>query len=237
MSDTLARPLADRVTSLPRVPSNLPAITHELPKAVIDAATQALADGKTHYTDRPGILPLREHIAAEINRHWSLGLDADQVTVTCGVEEAIFACMKVLAESAIYLADDSAQLRSIAALTDIPIIDKSNEIVDGTLIYFNGLHTQASVEEILGYVNPDTCWVIWDITGNPPTEFNPGKLDRWLSQTITTGSYDPFLPGWRIGWMAGSTKAGALKAFKQSMTICSPSISQWAVFGLEQSAS
>ena len=237
MSNTLTRPLADRVAKLPSIPSTLPAIAHELPKAVIDAAIQALADGKTHYTDRPGILPLREQIASEINRHWGLGLDADQVTVTCGVEEAIFACVKVMAESAIYLADESAQLRSIAALTNIPIIEKSDEIVDGTLIYFNGLHPQASAEEILARTNPDTCWVIWDITGNPPTEFNPGKLDHWLSQTIMTGSYDPFLPGWRIGWMAGSSKVGALKAFKQSMTICSPSISQWAVYGLEQSAS
>ncbi len=66
---TLSRPLAARVAGLPDPPEARPGLP--VPQAVIDAAVEALAAGKTHYTDRPGILPLRAGITEYIKRRFA----------------------------------------------------------------------------------------------------------------------------------------------------------------------
>ena len=53
-SQTLSRPLAARVAGLPKPADELESA--EVPDAVIRAAVQAMEEGHTHYTDRPGIL-------------------------------------------------------------------------------------------------------------------------------------------------------------------------------------
>ena len=84
---TLARPLAARVAGLPDADTLTPITTAFTDEGVLDAAEAALSAGKTHYTDRPGILPLREQISAYLAQ---LGLDLkpESITITCGVTEA-----------------------------------------------------------------------------------------------------------------------------------------------------
>ncbi|GIV81121.1 MAG: hypothetical protein KatS3mg051_0475 [Anaerolineae bacterium] len=71
---TLARPLAARVEGLP-APAALPP-GPPLPAAVLEAACAALDAGKTHYTDRPGILPLREWVSAYLRERYGLDVIA-----------------------------------------------------------------------------------------------------------------------------------------------------------------
>ena len=66
--------------------------------AVREAAKAALDAGATHYTDRPGIADLREAVAlklAEVNR--IAVAPADEVLITCGIQEALFLALQVLA--------------------------------------------------------------------------------------------------------------------------------------------
>ena len=63
-----------------------------------EAAKAALDAGATHYTDRPGVADLREAVAiklAETNR--VAVAPADEVLITCGVQEALYLALQVLA--------------------------------------------------------------------------------------------------------------------------------------------
>jgi aspartate/methionine/tyrosine aminotransferase len=66
------------------------------PAAIVSAAREALEHGHNQYTVTWGIPPLREAIAATLQRRYGLAYDAGRhVVVTCGVTEAI--CAAVLA--------------------------------------------------------------------------------------------------------------------------------------------
>lgn len=228
MTDNLSRPLADRITDL-----EMPQFTSSdvtIPASAKDGAIQALADGKTHYTNRPGIVPLREWVADSLNTKYALNLDKDEVTITCGLEEAIFACVMVLAVKNIYVAGDASHLHGASVLKDVPLVYATDDIQDGTLIYLTASDNQDDINSILEHANAESCWIVWDTTVGE-SDFHPAQHEKWTSRTVTLGSTEDVLSGWRIGWMAGSGKANQLRAFKQSMTICSPSISQWAAYG------
>lgn len=228
MSDSLSRPLADRVAKLD-LPHFTP-VSVDVPQSAKDGAIQALADGKTHYTDRPGIAPLREWVAEHLNTQYKLSLNKDEITITCGLEEAIFACVMVLADSSILAVGDASHLHGVSVLKDVPLLYSTDDLADGMLIYLTADEPQDIVNTILENANSEICWVVWDTTLGQ-SNFHPAQNEKWASRTITMGSTEDVLKGWRIGWLAGSSVAGKLRSFKQSMTICSPSISQWAAYG------
>ena len=225
MSDTLSRPLADRVGKL-ELPQFM-AVDVMFPQSAKDGAIQALADGKTHYTNRPGIVPLREWVADHLNTEYKLSIDKDEITITCGIEEAIFACAMVLAENAIFALGDATHLHGASILKDVPLKYSDEDLTDGMLIYLGADDPQDVIDPVLQNANSETCWIVWD-TSIGESNFHPAQNPKWASRTITIGSTEDMLKGWRIGWMAGSSMAGKVRSFKQSMTICSPSISQWA---------
>ncbi|MGJ3238659.1 MAG: hypothetical protein ACFE0Q_08140 [Anaerolineae bacterium] len=227
MSDTLSQPLADRIAKLELKQDRL--MESDTPTTAQQGAIQALADGKTHYTDRPGIAPLREWVAQQINTRYEIQIDKDQITITCGIEEAIFASVMVLAQSAILVIGDATHLHGTSILKDVPLIYTSEQLSSHMLIYLTSQDAQEDITTILDHADAETCWVVWDTTQGTGT-FHPAQHEKWASRTVTIGSMEDTLKGWRIGWMAGSSQAGALRSFKQSMTICSPSISQWAAY-------
>lgn len=69
----------------------------DTPLFVREAATKAMHDGHTHYTATEGILPLREAIAADANRHLAAGLPAvaaNEVVVSNGSKQSLYnACV------------------------------------------------------------------------------------------------------------------------------------------------
>src|SRR5262249_3546192 len=66
---------------------------------VRQAASQALADGETHYTTRPGLNPLRRAIADKLARENGITVHPErEVLVTCGTREALFVALHVLLE-------------------------------------------------------------------------------------------------------------------------------------------
>jgi aminotransferase len=80
----LARGLPD-VISLGRGDPDLPT-----PRHISEASYRAMMDGQTHYTPTPGILPLRQAIAAKMQRENHVVYSAeDEILVTTGGQEAI----------------------------------------------------------------------------------------------------------------------------------------------------
>ena len=61
------------------------------PTHVLEAAKQAITEGKTHYTPSNGIPELREALAKKFTRDYSLFYDPeDEILVTVGATEAVF---------------------------------------------------------------------------------------------------------------------------------------------------
>ncbi len=229
---TLARPLAQRVQGLP-APAPLPPAP-SLSPAVIEAAVAALDAGKTHYTDRPGILPLREWVSAHLRAQYGLDMSPDAVTITCGGTEARFVAIKKLAPagSVLVCPGDPGRIAGAAHLCGVTVTAQATDPDAVSALYLTPADPRSSVDSLLTAARERGWWIIWDISGTPVGSFHPAQEAVLAPQTVTLGSLSDYLPGWRVGWMAGSRRAAELRAFKQSMTICSVSISQWAAAGL-----
>jgi hypothetical protein len=231
MSDSaahLARPLAQRVLTLP------PAVRSATPvrpaaEGVIDAALEALAAGKTHYTDRPGILPLRQRVTAYLA---GLGFEAspDAITITCGVEEARFVALKQWAAGSTVFAEQPSALVGTAALISARFVTPAQT---AAVCYTSSVEAL----QVLVHDLPSDYggWVVWQIAHGEvdAREAMENAAARGLNSRVLAIGDMPGMSGWRVGFMAGSSAAGKLRAFKQSMTICTPSVSQWAALGIE----
>lgn len=68
----------------------------DTPEHIKEACIRALRDGITKYGPVPGFLPLREAICAKLQRDNGLSYQPDEIIVTCGAKEAIFAALQVL---------------------------------------------------------------------------------------------------------------------------------------------
>jgi aminotransferase len=67
------------------------------PAHVREAAKAALDQGETHYTTRPGLIPLRQAVASRHLERTGTTVDpVRQVLVTCGEEEALFVAIHTL---------------------------------------------------------------------------------------------------------------------------------------------
>ncbi len=67
----------------------------DTPETIVEAAKQALEEGKTRYTASRGIEPLREAIAADYARR-GRQVSAEQVVVTVGGKQALYNASQVL---------------------------------------------------------------------------------------------------------------------------------------------
>lgn len=61
----------------------------DTPKHIVEAAVQALTEGKTRYTDSSGILELREAIAAKLMIDNGCQYEPSQISVNCGAKHSI----------------------------------------------------------------------------------------------------------------------------------------------------
>lgn len=213
---TLTRPLAARVAHLP--PAEAPAAAGSAPQAALDEAAKALDAGRTHYTDRPGILPLRQQIAAMLASD-GLSISPDAITISCGLIEGRFVTLKQLVPAGGRVASPHADLGAVCALLGLTLTDNPAQ---ADLVYAVG---SAGLEVALA---TPAAWIACEYqrgqTYHLPTE--------QAARVVFLGEFAQ-LTGWRVGFMAGSKAAGQLRAYKQSMTICTPSVSQWAATGLE----
>ena len=233
---TLSRPLAARMADMP-APREL-ASGPAIPQAVIDAAIQALDECKTKYTDRPGILPLRTWVSNYLKERFDVELSPDVVTITCGGTEARFVTVKHLAPfgTQIVCPGDPNAITGAAHLAGVSVVAQTNDPATVSVLYLTPNDPQIAVDDVLKQAAAYGWWIVWDVGGTDATSFHPAQNSELAQRTVTLGSLSDRLPGWRLGWLAGSEQALKLRAYKQSMTICSTSVSQWAALGLDGEA-
>jgi (5-formylfuran-3-yl)methyl phosphate transaminase len=68
----------------------------DTPPAIVEAATQAMRDGDTHYTHSLGLLELREAIAAWYHTHYRVNISPEHIIVTSGSSPAILLVLAAL---------------------------------------------------------------------------------------------------------------------------------------------
>ena len=227
---SLARPLADRVAALPELAA--PTIENPpLPPDVIAAAEEALARGETHYTDRPGIPEFRAWVAAHLLDRWRVGVDPSEVTITCGSTEARYVAMTLLAEpgSAVLCPGDSSRIEGALRLLGARVVDSIQ--ADVRLLYITPAVYRETALELLKQAEERGWWIVWDLSFAALDDFHPAQNEALAKRVVTINSLSERMPGWRLGWMAGSEAALRLRAGKQAITICTTAVSQWA--GLE----
>lgn len=235
-AQTLARPLAARVASLPAVADSTETGGTSLP-GVMRAAFEALDAGHTHYTDRPGIKPLREIAVARLASRYGVEYGPEEVTITCGATEARFVTVKQLvgAGKAILHSGDAAAVAGAAALVGATLTTDP-DAPDIALVYISAATPDGQAQVLAERAGAHGWWILFDAgTQDAGGAFHPARIEALAPLTITVGSASEQLPGWRVGWLAGSKAANKLRAYKQSMTICTSSVSQWAALGMEDS--
>lgn len=231
--EVLSRPLAARIAGLPEVAAHH--ANPPLSAAVIDASVKALDAGETHYTDRPGLLKLRSWVTDYVGKTFGVELQPGEVTITCGSTEGRFVAFKQLTKpgSQVVCPGDAAAIAGAAHLADVSIVQQVTDPSAVTMLYLTPQDDPQVVDGLLQQAADQQWWIVWDISsGTGNTGFHPAQHAKLAPKVVTLGSLSDRLPGWRVGWMAGSEKSGKLRAFKQSVTICTTNVSQWAVLGL-----
>lgn len=234
--ETLSRPLAQRLTRISALPPQ-GADEPDVPAAVVQAASDALDRGETHYADRPGIPELRALIAEQINARSGLAYKPNDVTVTCGATEARFCALQVLAkaDTTVICPGSSANIAAIVELIGAPLTASGDSAPAGSVLF---LTPADDVDAWLDKAEAGGWWVLWDVSGvQPAPAANPAARAGLLARTLYIDEVSDVMTGWRVGWMVGSEKHGELRGFKQAMTICTTNVSQWAALELLRSQS
>ncbi len=228
---TLSRPLAARVAGLPDAAELAPG--PDLPPEVIEAAQAALDAGKTKYTDRPGILSLRIWVATTLNTRYGLAMSPDEVTITCGGTEARFVAIKKLVAPDTHLLclGDVGLVAGAAALVGAKVVAQADDLAAISAVFLTPQTPPELFDAVLDQARARSWWIIWDMSQDQHPVSHPAQDLDLAPRVVTVGSLSSVMPGWRVGWLAGSEQVEQLRAYKQSMTICSPSVSQWAALG------
>jgi aspartate aminotransferase len=138
------------------------------PAHVIEAGQRAIAEGHHGYSAAPGILPLREAIAADLHRRFDVDLSPADITVTPGSKVALFFAIQILGEigsEIIYPNPAYPGYESIIAYSGATPV--SYPLIEATGFSFRA-------EDVLSRITPKTRAIIVNSPANPTS----GVLDR-----------------------------------------------------------
>ena len=131
------------------------------PDPVSEAAIQALNEGFTRYTPSAGILPLREAIAAKLQRENGVTVSPGDVIVSCGAKHSIYNSLQVLVEAgdevillAPYWMTYADQVRLAGA---VPVVVRTSAATGFT----------PALEDIQAAITPRTRAIIVNSPSNP----------------------------------------------------------------------
>jgi aminotransferase len=235
----LVVPLAERVRRLQDLPPEARdpvarGAAVPVPESVRTAADTALQRGETHYTDRPGILPLRQQVARRLEHDFGVVVDAGKgVVITCGGTEARFVAVQQLLPRGGTLVALSHPERVAAAcvVRDVTLAGPADAPAGSVAVYLNGETPHAVADAWLARAREHGWPIVFeaDAGGRHPAALDLGE------QTVTIGSLGlaEGMASWRLGFLAApAAKAGPLRDFKQALTICTTNVSQWGALAL-----
>ncbi len=230
----LAVPLAKRARTLvTRGYPDTPNTSDRAPEVAVMATLKALARGETHYTDRPGILPLREQVTRLLNKRFGVTVDPKANTViTCGVTEARFvAVQELLAPGETLYA--GAELEQLFGALTVRGSEFAETPEEARVLYLSSRMDEGDQRRLLGHIS-DTATVVFELNQTTNT-FHPAQLEAFQNRTVTIGDLatESGLESWRVGFLAAPpASAAGLRDFKQALTICTTNLSQWAALAV-----
>ncbi len=220
----LAVPLAKRArTMLAQSFPDHPNDAERAPDVAVRATLEALARGETHYTDRPGILPLREGVTRGLKVRFGVTVDPQANTViTCGATEARFVAVQELltpdADETLYAGTAPERLVGALIVRGARLAETPEA---ARVLYLSSRMSEDEQRELLGHIS-DAATVVFEID-ETATTFHPAQLGAFRERTVTIGDLgtDDGLGGWRVGFLAAPpASAAGLRDFKQALTIC-----------------
>lgn len=194
---------------------------------LVAAVDKALSRGETHYTDRPGILPLREQVTALLRKRFCLEADARSAAViTCGVVEARFVALQQILATGdeLWVPESLVPRYAGAAVFRRANLAASSEAVK--LVCLASSLGEPALREALSVV-PTGSVLLFEVDDETGTSFHPAQLEEFSDRTVTIGPIG--YASWQMGYLVAPGKlAAGLRDFKQAITICSTNLSQWA---------
>ena len=137
------------------------------PDHIVEAAVKALRDGHHGYTPATGILPLREGVAADIEKRTGVAVDPDKVVIVPGGKVTMFMAILMFGEpGAEILYPDPGfpiyrSMIEFTGATPVPVpIREENDFA-------------FSAEETLGLLTPNTRLIILNSPANPTGGVTP----------------------------------------------------------------
>ena len=228
--------------------------TPEVPASVQEAAEAALDRGETHYTTRPGVIPLREAIARRMTEE-GFPATADAMLITNGGSEALYIALQTL------LGKDH---RIIVAGPAAPNVIEMIRFIGAEPVWAPDADGFFPSAEAIGAIDASAILLA---SPSPATglALASGELEAivesavrrdmtmFLDRSLATALYDPALArfgnpelgakvitmgsfstghglaGWRVGWLTAPPEAmKGPRELKQDMSICTTAVSQYA---------
>jgi aspartate/methionine/tyrosine aminotransferase len=256
--------LADSLSSEPGAAANeIDLTTPEtlgVPEHVQTAAGAALDRGETHYTTRPGVIPLREAIAERLTAD-GFPASAETVLVTNGGAEALYIALQMLLAQSRRMvivgpvpANVVAMIRFIGVEPVLlptgveshfyPSVDTVAAAQGSSLLLASpspvtGLAlSPREMEAMITMARDNDMTVVLDrslataLYDPALARFGESELGASL---ITIGSFSPGygLAGWRVGWLSAPPETMKLfRELKQAMSICTTAVSQFAALAV-----
>ncbi|CAN5835834.1 hypothetical protein BH23DEI1_BH23DEI1_19190 [soil metagenome] len=233
----LAVPLAARVGLLQNVAGNggAGAVT-AVPASARDASIAALDRGETHYTDRPGILPLRQSVADALRARHDVEIDAAKgVVITCGVIEARFVAIQQLVPAGsgtVVALSHPERIAAACVVRDVRLVGPDADVQGPAIVYLTSDTPAETRDPWLARAAEEGWAVVFEAAEE--SGFHPASAGL-AEATVTVGGigFDQGLEAWRVGFLAApAATAGPLRDFKQSLTLCTTNLSQWGALAL-----
>ncbi len=205
----------------------------DTPKAICDAAAQALADGMTHYAPNQGLPALRTAIAEHETRRGN-PCTQENILITAGATGAIFTAMLgILAPGDEVIVPMPAfplyqSIATIAGAKVVPLITEDFQITDADLqavitpntkaIVLNSPNnptgsvlTEGSLAAVKKAVLGKPIYILWDGVYQdlsqeilPDLSTDPAVKDQLLLCQSFSKPYA--MTGWRVGYLAAPRK-------------------------------
>ncbi len=234
----LSVPLSARAQKLMQLPREESTLQQTVPELARKAAIDALARGETHYTDRPGILPLRQQVGTMLKSRYGFQADPNTIVISCGDTEARFVAVQCLlnAGDALLCLENTDLLEGPVIMRDAKLVKIDEPLERVKALYVTSDTSEALREAYLEKAIEENWWVIFEVVS--ASNFHPCQKAELKDKVITIGALaKEGLDSWRIGFFhAPSGEAPELRSFKQALTICTTSLSQYAALGLMEAS-
>src|SRR5215211_2083920 len=146
------------------------------PPHIVEAAVKALRDGQHGYTPATGILPLREAVAGDLHRRFSVEVSPDRVMIVPGGKVTMFAAILMFGEPGadiLYPDPGFPIYRSMTEFTGAQPIPVPIREANGFAF---------SAEETLSLLTPATRLLILNSPANPTGGVTPkAEIDRLVA--------------------------------------------------------